>query len=181
MISLVVFLPIFILVCLFIKLDSKGSIFFRQTRIGREKKEFTLLKFRSMVVDTPEEPTYMLRNAESYITSVGKVLRKTSLDELPQLLNIIAGHMSVIGPRPVVPKEHELIVKRDKQGVYAVRPGLTGWAQINGRDEVLIDEKVKYDKEYVEQLSFWFDLKCILKTIPLILTGDGISEGKRGG
>ena len=174
------FSPIFILICIFIKLDSKGPVFFRQNRIGKDKKEFTILKFRSMVIDTPKEvPTCMLESPDVYITKVGKILRKTSLDELPQLINIMIGQMSVVGPRPVICNEHDLIAKREQYGIYKVRPGLTGWAQINGRDEVITDLKVEYDKEYVEKLSFLFDLKCILKTIFLVLKADGIFEGTR--
>jgi len=179
-IVLVIFSPFFILICIIIKLDSKGSIFFKQLRIGKNKKEFMILKFRSMTVDAPsEEPTCMLKNPDKYITNFGKFLRVTSLDELPQLINVIAGHMSIVGPRPVVCKEHDLIVKRNESGVYDVRPGLTGWAQINGRDEVLIDMKVKYDKEYVDRISLLFDLKCILKTFPLVLKAEGVSENGR--
>ena len=180
LLSLVLFSPIFILICILIKLDSKGPVFFRQRRIGKDKKEFMILKFRSMNSDAPkDEPTYMLKNPDEYITRVGKVLRKTSLDELPQLINIIIGQMSIVGPRPVISNEYDLITKRDEYGIYDVKPGLTGWAQINGRDEVLTDLKVRYDREYVEKLCFTFDLKCIVKTILLVLKADGILEGAR--
>jgi len=179
-VSLIVFSPIFVFACVAIKLDSHGSIFFQQSRVGRGKREFKVLKFRTMVIDAPnEEPTGMLKNPNEYITRVGKVLRKTSFDELPQLINIIVGDMSVVGPRPVIPKEYELIAKRDEHGVYDVRPGLTGWAQINGRDEVTVESKVRYDSEYANNVSFWFDVRCILKTIPLVLRAVGISEGER--
>jgi len=172
-VSLVVFSPIFVLACVAIKLDSRGPIFFQQRRLGKDKKEFKVIKFRSMVVNAPKErPTRMLRNPDEYVTKVGKVLRITSIDELPQLFNIIVGHMSVVGPRPVIPKEYELINKRVKGDVYSVRPGLTGWAQVNGRDEISIDTKVQLDSDYVENLSFLMDVKCIWRTIPLVFRAD---------
>jgi len=179
-VSLIVFSPIFILACIAIKLDSKGPIFFKQSRLGKDKKEFKMLKFRSMVVNAPKaKPTRKMKNPDEYITKVGKILRITSIDELPQLFNIIVGHMSVVGPRPVIPKEYDLINKRVKSDVYSVRPGLTGWAQVNGRDEISVVDKVKYDSEYVKNLSFLFDVKCIWKTIPLVFKSDSTSDGER--
>ena len=148
----IIFLPIFIILIIVVKLDSKGPVFFCQERVGKDKKLFHILKFRTMKVDTPKEtPTCMLENPEQYITRVGKFLRKTSLDELPQIWNILAGQMSLIGPRPVIPREKELIAERDRYGANNIRPGLTGWAQINGRDEVSWKEKARLDGEYVQK------------------------------
>ena len=175
----IIFLPIFIILIIVVKLDSKGPVFFRQERVGKDKKLFHILKFRTMKVDTPKEiPTCMLENPEQYITRVGKFLRKTSLDELPQIWNILAGQMSLIGPRPVIPREKELIAERDRYGANNIRPGLTGWAQINGRDELPIDVKAKLDGEYVERCSFGFDVKCFFLTFVKVLKRDGVVEGK---
>ena len=175
----IIFLPIFIILIIVVKLDSKGPVFFRQERVGKDKKLFHILKFRTMKVDTPKEiPTCMLENPEQYITRVGKFLRKTSLDELPQIWNILAGQMSLIGPRPVIPREKELIAERDLYGANDIRPGLTGWAQINGRDELPIDVKAKLDGEYVERCSFGFDVKCFFLTFVKVLKRDGVVEGK---
>lgn len=177
----IVFLPIFIVLIIVVKLDSKGPVFFRQERVGKDKKLFHILKFRTMKVDTPKEiPTCMLENPEQYITRVGKFLRKTSLDELPQIWNILAGQMSLIGPRPVIPREEKLIAERDLYGANNIRPGLTGWAQINGRDEVSWKEKARLDGEYVQRMSFSFDLKCFLKTIVAVLKREGMVEGTAG-
>ena len=175
----IIFLPIFIILIIVVKLDSKGPVFFRQERVGKDKKLFHILKFRTMKVDTPKEiPTCMLENPEQYITRVGKFLRKTSLDELPQIWNILAGQMSLIGPRPVIPREKELIAERDLYGANDIRPGLTGWAQINGRDELPIDVKAKLDGEYVKRCSFGFDVKCFFLTFVKVLKRDGVVEGK---
>ncbi len=177
----IVFLPIFIILTAVVKLDSKGPVFFRQERVGKDKKIFRILKFRTMKVDTPKEiPTCMLENPEQYITRVGKFLRKTSLDELPQIWNILAGQMSLIGPRPVIPREEKLIAERDRYGANSIRPGLTGWAQINGRDEVSWKEKARLDGEYLEKMSFWFDVKCFCKTIVAVLKREGMVEGTAG-
>ena len=177
----IIFLPIFIILIIVVKLDSKGPVFFRQERVGKDKKLFHILKFRTMKVDTPKEiPTCMLENPEQYITRVGKFLRKTSLDELPQIWNILAGQMSLIGPRPVIPREKELIAERDLYGANDIRPGLTGWAQINGRDEVSWKEKARLDGEYVQKMSFSLDVKCFFKTIVDVLKREGMVEGTAG-
>jgi len=173
--------PVFVIIIIAIKLDSKGPILFRQKRVGIKKSHFNILKFRTMRIDTPKDtPTHLLQNPEQYITKVGAFLRKTSLDELPQILNIIAGQMSIIGPRPALWNQDDLIVERDKYGANNVRPGLTGWAQINGRDELPIDVKAKLDGEYVQRMSLWFDIKCFFKTITSVLKREGVVEGGTG-
>lgn len=178
-VGLVVSSPIFLLLIICIKLDSKGPVLFKQRRIGKGKKEFYILKFRTMRIDTPKDmPTHLLEDPEMYITKVGKFLRKTSLDELPQVINIIKGEMSIIGPRPALWNQYDLIKERDKYGANDVTPGLTGWAQINGRDELPIDVKAKLDGEYVEELSPLFDLKVFFMTIKSVLKSEGVKEGK---
>ena len=170
-----------ILLSIAIKLDSPGPVLFRQKRVGLGKSQFHILKFRTMRIDTPKDmPTHLLSNPEQYITRVGKFLRKTSLDELPQLFNILKGDMAIIGPRPALWNQFDLIAERDKYGANDIRPGLTGWAQINGRDELEIDVKAKLDGEYVERLSFLFDVKCFLGTITAVLRSDGVVEGGTG-
>ena len=170
-----------ILLSIAIKLDSPGPVLFRQKRVGLGKRHFYILKFRTMRIDTPRDmPTHLLANPQQYITRVGRLLRKTSLDELPQLFNILAGHMAIIGPRPALWNQFDLIEERDKYGANDVRPGLTGWAQINGRDELEIDVKARLDGEYVENLSFAFDVRCFLGTIKAVLCRDGIVEGGTG-
>lgn len=170
-----------LLVALAIKLDSKGPVFFKQKRVGINKTYFNILKFRTMRTDTPKDaPTHELSNPDQWITKVGKILRKTSLDELPQLFNILAGQMSVIGPRPALWNQYDLIEERDKYGANDVRPGLTGWAQISGRDELEIDVKAAFDGEYVEKMSFGFDVKCFLGTITSVLKSEGVVEGGTG-
>lgn len=170
-----------ILLSIAIKLDSPGPVLFRQKRVGLGKSHFYILKFRTMRIDTPRDmPTHLLVNPEQYITRVGRFLRKTSLDELPQLFNILAGHMAIVGPRPALWNQFDLIAERDKYGANDVRPGLTGWAQINGRDELEIDVKARYDGEYVERMSLAFDLHCILGTVTAVLSRDGIVEGGTG-
>lgn len=173
--------PIFLILCVWIKLDSKGPIFFKQKRIGIHKTYFHILKFRTMYIDTPKDmPTHLLADPEQYITKAGKFLRKTSLDELPQIINILKGEMSIIGPRPALWNQDDLIAERDKYGANDVMPGLTGWAQINGRDELEIDVKAKLDGEYVNRLSFAFDVKCFIGTIFSVLKSDGVVEGGTG-
>ena len=153
----IIFLPIFIILIIVVKLDSKGPVFFCQERVGKDKKLFHILKFRTMKVDTPKEtPTCMLENPEQYITRVGKFLRKTSLDELPQIWNILTGQMSLIGPRPVIPREKELIAERDRYGANNIRPGLTGWAQINGRDRGLLERKSSVGRRICSKNEFFF-------------------------
>ena len=170
-----------ILLCIAIKIDSPGPVLFKQKRVGKGKSHFYILKFRTMRIDTPKDmPTHLLANPEQYITRVGKFLRKTSLDELPQLINLLKGDMAIIGPRPALWNQFDLIAERDKYGANDIRPGLTGWAQINGRDELEIDVKAKLDGEYVERLSFGFDVKCFLGTIAAVLRSDGVVEGGTG-
>lgn len=179
--AIVVLLPVFLILVIAIKLDSPGPVFFRQKRVGIHKSHFGILKFRTMRIDTPRDcPTHLLENPEQWITKVGKFLRKTSLDELPQLFNIFVGQMSVIGPRPALWNQFDLIEERDKYGANDVMPGLTGWAQINGRDELPIVVKAKLDGEYVEKLSFAFDVKCFLGTVISVLKHDGVVEGGTG-
>src|SRR5690625_3693932 len=156
LIGLIILSPIFLILILLIKLDSEGPIFFKQKRVGMYKKHFRILKFRTMKIDTPKDtPTHLLENPEQYITRMGRFLRKTSLDELPQIWNILVGDMSIIGPRPALWNQYDLIAERDKYGVNDVIPGLTGWAQINGRDELPIEIKAKLEEEYDTQISFW--------------------------
>ena len=170
-----------ILLSIAIKLDSPGPVLFRQKRVGLGKSHFYILKFRTMRIDTPKDmPTHLLVNPEQYITRVGRFLRKTSLDELPQLFNILAGHMAIVGPRPALWNQFDLIAERDKYGANDIRPGLTGWAQINGRDELEIDVKACYDGEYVERMSLGFDIRCILGTVTAVLRRDGVVEGGTG-
>lgn len=173
--------PLFLFIMLVIKLDSKGPVFFRQKRVGIHKKHFYILKFRTMRIDTPKDvPTHLLTDPEQYITKVGKFLRKTSLDELPQILNILKGDMSIIGPRPALWNQYDLIEERDKYGANDVMPGLTGWAQINGRDELEIPVKARLDGEYVEKMSFFFDVKCFIGTILSVMKHEGVIEGGTG-
>lgn len=176
-----VLLPLLLILILAIKLDSKGPVLFRQRRIGLNKKEFSILKFRTMKIDTPRDvPTHLLTDPNQYITRVGRFLRKTSLDELPQLWNIFVGEMSFVGPRPALWNQYDLIAARDKYRANQVRPGLTGWAQINGRDELEIEEKAHYDGVYVEKLSFLFDLKCFFGSVTYVLGRRGVVEGGTG-
>ena len=169
------------IIALWIKADSPGPVFFKQRRVGKGKTHFNILKFRPMRGDTPHDvPTHLLKNADSYITKSGAFLRKTSLDELPQLWNIFVGDMAVIGPRPALWNQYDLLAERDKYGANDVRPGLTGWAQIHGRDELEIAEKAKLDGWYVEHLSFGLDVKCFFGTIAAVLKHDGVVEGGTG-
>ena len=179
--GIVVLAPVYLVIALAIKMDDPGPLFFRQKRVGIHKSHFQIMKFRTMKMETPHDmPTHLLQNPEQYITRVGKVLRKTSLDELPQILQIFTGEMSVIGPRPALWNQFDLIEERDKYGANDVRPGLTGWAQINGRDELPIDVKARFDGEYVQKLSFLFDCKCFFGTIASVLKHDGVVEGGTG-
>lgn len=181
LIGLIVLSPIFIILCIWIKLDSKGPILFKQKRVGQNKKYFNILKFRTMYIDTPKDmPTHMLSNPDQYITKAGKFLRKTSLDELPQIINILKGEMAIIGPRPALWNQEDLIEERDKYYANDIRPGLTGLAQINGRDELEIDVKAKLDGDYVKHMSFLFDVKCFFGTIVSVLKSDGVVEGGTG-
>jgi len=180
-IGMVVLSPVFLLLIICIKLDSKGPVLFKQRRIGKGKSEFYILKFRTMEIDTPKDtPTHLLKDPDSYITRVGKFMRKTSMDELPQIINILKGEMSIIGPRPCLWNQYDLIAERDKYGANDIYPGLTGWAQINGRDELPIKVKAKLDGEYVKNMSFAFDVRCFFGTIISILKHDGVVEGGTG-
>lgn len=179
--GLIVLSPVYLLIAIAIKIDDPGPVVFKQNRIGIHKSHFDIMKFRTMKVDTPKDmPTHLLENPEQYITRVGKILRKTSLDELPQIIQIFTGKMSIIGPRPALWNQFDLIEERDKYGANDIRPGLTGWAQINGRDELEIDVKAKLDGEYVEKMSFTFDYKCFIGTIASVLKSDGVVEGGTG-
>lgn len=173
--------PIFLILIIAIKLDSRGPVFFKQKRVGIHKTHFNILKFRTMKIDTPKDtPTHLLEKPDQYITRVGKFLRKTSLDELPQIWNIFIGDMSIIGPRPALWNQYDLIEERDKYGANDVLPGLTGWAQINGRDELPIEVKAKLDGEYVQRMSFKMDFKCFIGTINSVVKSDGVVEGGTG-
>ena len=176
----IVLLPIFLIVAIAIIIDDPGPVFFQQKRVGKNKKLFWLHKFRSMKVKTPDIPTHLLENPEQYITRVGKFLRKTSLDELPQVYDILFNKMSIIGPRPALWNQDDLIAERDKYGANDIKPGLTGWAQINGRDELEIPVKAALDGEYVQKMSFRFDCKCFFGTIKSVLKSDGVVEGGTG-
>ena len=175
---LIILFPILLLIALWIKFDSKGPVLFKQKRVGKGKAYFQILKFRTMRIDAPHDmPTHMLSSPDAYITRTGKFLRKTSLDELPQIWNILLGHMSFVGPRPALWNQENLIMARDKVGANEVLPGLTGWAQINGRDELEIDVKARLDGEYILRMGLWFDIVCIWRTIKSVLKRDGVVEG----
>ena len=179
--GLIVLSPVFLILIIWIKLDSKGPVLFKQKRVGIHKKHFYILKFRTMKIDTPKDmPTHLLKNPEQYITRAGKFLRKTSLDELPQIINIIKGDMAIVGPRPALWNQYDLIEERDKYGANDIRPGLTGWAQVNGRDELEIPVKAALDGEYVEKMGFGMDIKCIFKTAVQVFTHEGVVEGGTG-
>jgi len=179
--TLIILWPVFLIIGLIIKIDSQGPMFFKQKRIGKNKTEFYILKFRTMRNDTPEDiPTHMLQNPDKYITKIGKLLRKTSLDELPQIKNILKGEMSIVGPRPALWNQYDLIAERDKYGANDLVPGLTGWAQINGRDELPIEIKARFDGDYVQKRSFSFDCKCFCGTIISVMKSNGVVEGGTG-
>lgn len=174
----IVLLPVFLIIAILIKIDSPGPVFFKQKRYKKDKEFFEIYKFRTMRTDTPKDmPTHMLTNPDVYITRMGKFLRKTSLDELPQVWNIVKGDMAIIGPRPALYNQDDLMLQRDLYGANGVRPGLTGHAQINGRDELPIDVKASLDGEYVKKMSFMFDVKLFFGTILSVLKSDGVLEG----
>ncbi|MEG1872963.1 MAG: sugar transferase [Ruthenibacterium sp.] len=176
--GLVVLSPLMLVLSVWIKCDSKGPVLFRQKRVGRDKTYFNILKFRTMYADTPMDvPTHLLKNPDAQITHIGRFLRKTSLDELPQILNILAGQMSVVGPRPALWNQEDLIAARDAYGANALVPGLTGYAQINGRDELPIAVKAGYDGYYAQHISLMLDVKIFFKTITNVLFGRGVVEG----
>lgn len=180
-IGLIILSPVFLILIIGIKLDSKGPIFFKQKRVGLHKTHFMILKFRTMRIDTPKDtPTHLLKDPDMYITKMGKFLRKTSLDELPQIFNILVGQMSIIGPRPALWNQYDLIEERDKYGANNILPGLTGWAQIKGRDELPIDIKAELDGEYVKKKGLIFDIKCFLGTLVSVVKRDGVVEGGTG-
>jgi O-antigen biosynthesis protein WbqP len=179
--ALIILSPVFLVLIIAIKVDSKGPVLFKQKRVGIYKSHFNIIKFRTMRIDTPKDtPTHLLENPDQWITKVGKFLRKTSLDELPQIWNIFVGQMSIIGPRPALWNQYNLIEERDKYSANDIRPGLSGWAQINGRDELPIDIKASLDGEYVEKISFKMDVKCFFGTIMSVLKHDGVVEGGTG-
>lgn len=178
LLGIVLLSPLFLGIIVFIKLESKGPIFFKQKRIGLHKKEFYILKFRTMRIDTPSAvPTHLLKNPYQWITKVGKVLRRTSLDELSQIWNILVGHMSLVGPRPALWNQFDLIEERDKYGANDILPGLTGWAQINGRDELSIPVKAKFDGYYVKNCSFVLDCRCVVESFLVVFKRYGHREG----
>lgn len=178
--ALVVLSPIFLLLALCIKLDSRGPVLFKQKRVGKDKRFFTILKFRTMKADTPKDvPTHLLEDPGSRITRMGRFLRRTSLDELPQVLNILAGQMSIIGPRPALWNQHDLIDERDKYGANALVPGLTGYAQVHGRDELPIPVKAELDGYYAKNISFGLDVRIFFRTIANVFKGSGVVEGKQ--
>lgn len=180
-IGLVVLSPVYLIVIIAIKIDDPGPVLFTQKRVGRNKKYFKLHKFRSMKMSTPHDvPTHMLDNPDRYITKVGRLMRRTSIDELPQVWDIFMGNMSIIGPRPALWNQDVLVAERDKYNANDVKPGLTGWAQINGRDELEIPDKAKLDGDYVKKLSFPFDVKCFIGTIFSVVKSDGVVEGGTG-
>ncbi len=173
--------PVLAITSIAVKADSKGPVFFVQKRVGKDKKLFNMYKFRSMRTDTPHDmPTHLLNNPDAFITKTGKFLRKSSLDELPQLFNILKGDMSIVGPRPALWNQDDLIAERDKYGANDIRPGLTGLAQVNGRDELEIPVKAKFDGEYVEKMSLFFDIKCIVDTALQVVKHEGVVEGGTG-
>ena len=179
--GLIVLSPLLIAIVIAIKLDSKGPVIFKQKRVGKNKTYFNIWKFRTMRTDAPKDmPTHLLSSPDAYITKIGKFLRQTSLDELPQILQIVVGKMSIIGPRPALWNQYDLIEERDKYGANDITPGLTGWAQVNGRDELEIPVKAKLDGEYVEKMGFMMDCKCFIMTIFSVARHDGVVEGGTG-
>ena len=178
LIGVIVLSPIILIVALAVKFTSPGPMLFKQRRIGKNNVEFEIYKFRTMRIDTPNVPTHLLENPEQWITPVGKFLRKTSLDELPQLFNILKGEMSIVGPRPALYNQIDLKEMRTEAGVHKLVPGLTGWAQINGRDEIPLSLKVKLDKEYLMKKGFFFDIKIIFMTALSVIKSEGVQEGK---
>lgn len=179
--AIIILFPVLLILVIAIKAESRGPIFFKQKRVGIHKSYFMIYKFRTMRIDTPKDvPTHLLKNPDQYITKVGHFLRKTSLDELPQLINIVRGDMAIVGPRPALWNQYDLIAERDKYHANDILPGLTGWAQINGRDELEIPVKAKLDGEYVKKMSFLFDLRCLFGTVFSVLRSDGVVEGGTG-
>lgn len=179
LLTIIVFSPLYIILAILVKCTSKGPVFFKQVRVGKYKKHFKILKFRTMRVDTPKDvPTHLLENPEKYITGVGRFLRKTSLDEIPQVFNIFVGHMSIVGPRPALYNQDDLVSERDKYHANDIVPGLSGWAQCNGRDTNSIERKAELDGEYVKRFNIWFDIRIIFRTFFQALFGKDEVEGK---
>lgn len=181
LVLIIALLPVFAILSLIVLIDSGHPVIFKQYRVGKDNKLFYIYKFRTMKVDTRNTSTEDLKEADKCITKSGRILRKTSLDELPQLFNVLTGKMSFVGPRPLIPEEKEIRNLRKEYGVYSVRPGITGWAQVNGRDMLSIKEKALFDKEYVEKQSFMFDIKILFKTVAVVLKRENISEGGEAG
>ena len=182
LLALICLSPVYLALALAVKISSPGPVLFRQKRVGRGGRLFTIYKFRTMRTDTPRDTaTHLLRDPSRYITRVGAFLRRSSLDELPQFFNVLKGDMSIVGPRPALYNQYDLIAAREKAGVNAVRPGITGLAQISGRDELPIPVKVRYDREYVENLSLKMDARCFFGTIISVLRAEGVREGGTGG
>lgn len=178
LLAIIVFSPLYIVIAIIVKCTSKGPVFFKQERIGKNKKNFKILKFRTMKIDTPKDvPTHMLENPEQYITGIGRFLRKTSLDEIPQAFNIFAGQMSIVGPRPALYNQDDLVAERDKHHANEIVPGLSGWAQCNGRDTLPIPKKAMLDGEYVKRFNIWFDIRIIFKTAFQAFRGKDEVEG----
>ncbi|MEG2246579.1 MAG: sugar transferase [Peptostreptococcaceae bacterium] len=169
--------PFLVVIAIVIKLESKGPVFFKQERIGKDNVNFMIYKFRSMRTDTPDVATHLLNDPEIFITKVGKFLRKTSLDELPQLLNIVKGEMLFVGPRPALYNQYDLRDLRTEKGVHVLYPGVTGWAQVNGRDELEIPEKVEFDRQYLEKRSIFMDVKIVFMTVFKVFKSEGVVEG----
>ncbi len=179
LVMLIILSPLFLIVSILIKLESKGPVFFKQERIGKDNINFMIYKFRSMRTDTPDVATHLLDNPEVFITKVGKFLRKTSLDELPQLINIIKGEMLFVGPRPALYNQYDLRDLRTEKGVHVLYPGVTGWAQVNGRDELEIPDKVEFDRQYVERRSIFMDIKIVFMTVVKVFKSEGVVEGSK--
>ena len=179
LIALIILSPIFLIIAILIKLESKGPVFFKQERIGKNNNNFMIYKFRSMRTDTPDVATHLLDDPDIFITKVGKFLRKTSLDELPQFINIIKGEMLFVGPRPALYNQYDLRDLRTEKGVHVLLPGVTGWAQINGRDELEIPDKVEFDRQYLEYRSVFFDIKILFLTVLKVFKSEGVVEGSK--
>lgn len=181
LLGILILSPLLLILMVLIKLDSKGPIIFKQKRVGKDKKYFNIYKFRTMKIDTPKNtPTHLLENPKQWITRMGKIMRKTSLDELPQFFNILKGNMSFIGPRPALWNQYDLIEEREKYGVHKVLPGVTGWAQVSGRDKLLITDKAILDGEYLNHLNLVTDIKLVIKTFIVVFKRDGVVEGGTG-
>lgn len=179
LISLILLSPLFLVVAILIKLESKGPVFFKQERVGKDNINFTIYKFRSMRTDTPDVATHLLDNPDIFITNIGGFLRKTSLDELPQLLNIVKGDMLFVGPRPALYNQYDLRDLRTENGVHVLYPGVSGWAQVNGRDELEIPDKVEFDRQYLEHRSIFLDIRIVLMTLFKVFKSEGVVEGRK--